>query len=97
MVIQKKTIDENVIVSPEGIIDTSSAGEFEDSMKEVVSTGKHVIVDFSKVDFISSSGLRVLLIVLKSQTKPNITLTNLSQSVREVFELTGFIDLFDIK
>ena len=77
----------------DGVIDSATAPVFEACQKS-----KNVIVDFEKVDFISSAGLRALLISQKKMmtTSGKMTLVHVKDDVREVFELTGFISVLNI-
>ena len=55
-------------------------------------------MDFSKLDYISSAGLRVLLSAHKAMSKKEgMKVTNANEIVREVFDVTGFSDILDIE
>lgn len=99
MEITQDSINGRLVLALGGQIDSTSAIEFEDKIVSLIANGTyHFIVDFSKVKFVSSAGLRVLLLAAK-KVKPysgKITLCNLSKDVREVFEISGFSNLFSI-
>ncbi len=84
----------------EGRLDTSSAPEAEQAvvpLKE--STGRNIVLDCSKLDYISSAGLRVFLSILKS-AKPkgdHVYIRGISDSIRAIFAMTGFVNLFEFK
>ncbi len=84
----------------EGELDTACAQEFEEAMKPMHNlSGKEITFDCAKLEYIASSGLRILLALLKS-AKGNgnkVVLKNLNDEIKEVFKMTGFIDLFDIE
>jgi anti-anti-sigma factor len=82
----------------EGVIDSTTAPVFEAELVEACQKSKNVIVDFEKVDFISSAGLRALLISQKKMMTASgkMTLVHVKDDVREVFELTGFISVLNI-
>lgn len=82
----------------DGVIDSATAPVFEAELVEACQKSKNVIVDFEKVDFISSAGLRVLLISQKKMMAASgkMTLVHVKDDVREVFELTGFISVLNI-
>jgi anti-anti-sigma factor len=88
------------IVALEGELDTAHAMEVEQAMRPLHEvTGKEISVDCTKLEYIASSGLRILLGLLKSaKAKENkVVLRNLNDEIKEVFKMTGFIDLFDIE
>ena len=86
--------EENALVLiPAGRIDSGNARAFESIVTERINAGDHrVIVDFSRLDFISSSGLRVLLISAKTLKihKGAIALCAMKQHIKEVFQISGF-------
>lgn len=97
MVITKSQNGDTLTLAPEGLLDTANAPAFEAEMEAATTATKDLVVDFAKVEYISSSGLRILL---KAQKKMNgggsMRLTNVNDNVKEVFELTGFIDILTI-
>lgn len=72
-----------------GRLDTLTAPELLTRFGE----SKRVRIDFADLEYISSAGLRSLLIILKKIGRENMTLVNLTENVREIFETTGFADL----
>ncbi len=84
----------------EGELDTAHALEVEQAMQPLHElSGKNITIDCSKLEYIASSGLRILLGLLKS-AKGNgnkVVLKDLNDEIKEVFKMTGFIDLFDIE
>ena len=88
------------IVSLEGELDTAHAMEVEQAMQPLHElSGQDIVIDCTKLDYIASSGLRILLGLLKSaKAKENhVVLKNLNDEIKDVFKMTGFIDLFDIE
>ena len=87
-----------VIISLEGRIDSNNAAQVEKDVFDVfgANEGKDVEFDASKLDYISSAGLRVLLKAQKSKNIP-ITISNVSRDVYDIFDTTGFVDLLDVK
>ena len=81
----------------EGRLDTVTAPELEKELKESLDGAERLILDFSKLDYISSAGLRVLLSAHKMMVaKGGMKVTNVNEIVAEVFEVTGFADILDI-
>ncbi|MBQ2128741.1 MAG: STAS domain-containing protein [Prevotella sp.] len=91
--------DGKYIVTLEGRLDTVSS---EQTAKELSvlndCTGHDIIIDCEKLEYISSSGLRILLGIRKnaSAVGSKVKILNLSDDIRKVFNMTGFSALFDI-
>ena len=82
----------------EGRLDTITSPDLESKINEVIGDAKKLTLDLSKLDYISSAGLRVLLGALQAmEGKGDMVVRNISESVREVFDLTGFSNLFNIE
>ena len=82
----------------EGRLDTTTAPQLEGDIKESIEGVESLVMDLSKLEYISSAGLRVLLGAAQAMDgKGDMVVRNLNQSVREVFELTGFSNLFNIE
>lgn len=82
----------------EGRLDTITSPDLEVKINEVVGDAKKLILDLAKLDYISSAGLRVLLGAAQAMDgMGDMVVRNLSRSVREVFDLTGFSNLFHIE
>ncbi|MBN1264080.1 MAG: STAS domain-containing protein [Anaerolineales bacterium] len=87
------------IISVEGRIDSNTAAEFEEAVENTLTnTGSNLIFDLSKVDFLSSSGLRVMVTARKnSQSKGGeFSLCCLSTQARESLSIAGLDVLFQI-
>lgn len=82
----------------EGRIDSNNAAETEKSLLAQANEnpGAEIILDAGKLDYISSAGLRVLMKLRKLAGK-SIPIVNVSQEVYNIFEVTGFNELFDVK
>ncbi|MBR3078378.1 MAG: STAS domain-containing protein [Prevotella sp.] len=89
--------DNQVVIMFDGRLDTASTIEARQSVSPVFDCqNKEIILDCTNMTFVSSSGLRLLLDILKF-TKPNgcnVFVKNLSEDIREVFNVTGFINFF---
>ena len=95
-----KKEDNNLVMYFEGRLDTASALEVEKAVAPLKeSSGHDIILDCSKMDYISSAGLRIFLSILKS-AKPkgdHVYIKGISDSIRAVFAMTGFVNLFEFK
>lgn len=94
-------VNENGVVkiTIDGRLDATTSPEAEKLINEVLAGGNvKLVVDLSRLEYISSAGLRVLLVAAKGvrQGKGNIVLCGLSEGVKEVFEISGFSSIFNI-
>lgn len=82
----------------EGRIDTTTAPALEGELKRsVTSDVKNLVLDFAKVEYISSAGLRVLLAAQKVMKKQgSMVVKNVNDVIMEVFDVTGFSDILTI-
>jgi len=98
MEIAKKEKDDVMVVSFIGRLDAASAVETEDELNNVIEGSKKLIVDLSGLEYISSAGLRVLLVAAKRMRRESgkLCLCALKDSVYEVFEISGFSAIFDL-
>ena len=88
-----------VIVRVAGRLDSSAAQPAEENFARLVSDGAaNLAIDMSGLSYISSAGLRVLLVVAKKmqQAKGKVVLFGLVPNVREVFAISGFDRIFSI-
>ena len=94
-----KTVNGNIAnIALEGRLDTTTAPELEKELKGVIESADALTLDFSKLDYISSAGLRVLLSAHKAMSKKGgMKVVNVNELVREVFDVTGFSDILTIE
>ena len=98
MTINKKLDGTTLSVALEGRLDTTTAPELEKEMKESLDGVETLILDFEKLEYISSAGLRVLLSTQKTMNKQGeMKVTKVNETVNEVFEVTGFSDILTIE
>ena len=96
----KKIANENEwTIALEGRLDTSTSPELEQVLKEELPKVSKLILDFEKLDYISSAGLRVLLFTQKTMnnTQGSMKIRNVGEIIMEIFEVTGFQDILDIE
>ena len=88
------------IATLEGEMDTAAAAEAEEVLKTLYqSNGKDVIIDCTRLEYIASSGLRILLGILKG-TKAGgnkVVLRGVNEDIKNVLNLTGFISIFEFE
>ncbi|MBO6062799.1 MAG: STAS domain-containing protein [Bacteroidales bacterium] len=90
----------SITVKLAGRLDTPAAQEIAQEMGALVDEAAEVIVlDCSELDYISSSGLRLFLVLRKSAAEKGgkVIVQNISDSIRNVFMMTGFLNLFEIR
>ena len=91
--------DNVVILEPVGRIDTNTSSEFELKIVALLDAGeKKFVIDLENIDYISSAGLRVLLMAGKKlkTIDGNLILCSMSDHIKEVFDLAGFTPIFSI-
>ena len=85
-------------VAVEGSLNTTTAPELEAELKTSLDSVSELVLDFAKLDYISSAGLRVLLSAHKVMAKKGgMKVIHVNESVMEIFEVTGFSDILDIE
>ena len=98
MKIDKKQNGTALEIALEGRLDTTTAPELEQELKNSLDGATELTMDFSKLDYISSAGLRVLLSAHKTmRAKGGMKVTNVNEIVKEVFDVTGFADILTIE
>jgi anti-sigma B factor antagonist len=82
----------------EGRLDTSTSPELETELKSSLDGVTELIMDFEKLEYISSAGLRVLLSAQKTMNNQgSMKVINVNDTVMEIFEVTGFVDVLTIE
>ena len=96
--ITKNLEDTKLTVYLEGRLDTTTAPQLEESMKESINNVTELIMDFEKLEYISSSGLRQLLFAQKTMNEQGtMKVIHANDTIREIFEVTGFADILTIE
>ena len=86
------------VIKIEGRLDTTSAPELEKAINGEGDDLKNLVLDFKGVDYISSAGLRVILTAQKKMNvQGHMELINVNEAVMDIFEMTGFADILEIK
>ena len=95
-----KEADGKFHVTLSGELDTSTAHEAEVALQPLLdSQGKDIVIDCTDLEYIASSGLRILLGILKQARAvgSRVVLKNVNEVVRDVLDLTGFISIFEFE
>ena len=98
MTIEKKLNGEAATLVVAGRLDTQTAPELEKEIDAIVSGLKELILDMAGLEYVSSAGLRVILKAQKiMNAQGSMKLTSVNDSIMEVFDITGFLDILTIE
>ncbi len=98
MTITKQQNGTTLLLALEGRLDTMTAPELEKELAGSLDSADSLVLDFTALNYISSAGLRVLLSAHKQMSaKRGLTIKNVNEIVREVFDVTGFSDILTIE
>ena len=95
-----KELDGRLVAVLTGELDTASAAETEAALKPLFeSTGKDLVLDCSNLEYIASSGIRILVNLLKTAKAKGdqVVLKNVNEVIRDVLDMTGFVSYFDFE
>ena len=98
MTIEKKINNESATLIVSGRLDTQTAPELEKEIDSVLADIKELTFDFANLEYVSSAGLRVILKAQKAMNaQGSMKLTGVNDSIMEVFDITGFLDILTIE
>lgn len=87
-----------LLMEIEGGIDTTTAPELNEILSDSLNNIDSLILDFKKVDYISSAGLRVLLVTFKEMSKKGgMIIRHVNDNVMDIFQMTGFVNILTIE
>ena len=94
-----KTQEENALtLALVGRLDTMTAPELENELKNSLDGVEALTLDFSALEYVSSAGLRVILGAQKIMNKQGeMKITNVNEEIMEIFDITGFTDILTIE
>ncbi|MBQ6228750.1 MAG: STAS domain-containing protein [Prevotella sp.] len=93
-------LEDKYLVTLAGEMDTAAAAAAEEVLQPLYNTnGKDVVIDCTDLEYIASSGLRILISILKGAKAggSRVVLKNVNEDIQSVFELTGFINIFEFE
>ena len=98
MKVNRSESNGKIIFAIEGRVDTTTSSELQAVLTADVNNTNEMVIDCSDLIYISSAGLRVLLSVHKAMNKKSgkFVLTNVSEDIMEIFEITGFSNILNI-
>ncbi len=95
--IDKKVENGTVTFALEGRLDTVSAPEFEKMLKSSLDGVTDLVLDFEKLEYISSAGLRAVLSAHKIMIRQgSMKVLHVNETIMEIFDVTGFVDILTI-
>lgn len=99
MTISKNLEGDKLTVAVEGRLDTVTAPDLEAELKSALDGAKELVMDFTKLEYISSAGLRVLLSAFKKMDAKGgkMKVTNINEMVREVLDVTGLMSVLTVE
>ncbi len=98
MKITKTENGSSLCLSLEGRLDTNTAPELETVLKASVDGITELVIDMQSLDYLSSAGLRVLLSAQKTMNKQgSMKVMHVNDTIMEIFEVTGFVDILTIE
>ena len=98
--VEKKLEDGALLIALEGELDTLSSPDFEDMLEPLLAQAQSVTIDFEKLEYISSAGLRVLLAAeqtMEEKGAEKVRVVNMNSTIRNIFEITGFVDVLAVE
>lgn len=97
MIINKNLENNKLTVLVEGRLDTMTSPELEQFILDNVNEANEMVLDFSNLEYISSAGLRVVLMTHKKMVaKGGLTVVGANENIKEVFEITGFDEILNL-
>ena len=98
MTINKTVEGTKLTLGIEGRLDTTTAPQLEAELRQSMDGVTELVLDFSKLEYLSSAGLRVLLSAQKVMNKQgSMVIHNVNDVIQEIFEVTGFVDILTIQ
>ena len=98
MTIEKNLNGTELTVTITGRLDTTTAPQLEAEFKQSITGVEKLVLDFATLEYLSSAGLRVLLSAQKVMNKQGeMIIKNVNETINEIFEVTGFIDILNIE
>lgn len=99
MKILTNTINEKLVLTLEGRLDTNTSPQLEEGLNNSLQGITELIFDFESLIYISSAGLRIILATQKKMNESGgkMVVKNVNDSIMDIFEMTGFVDILTIE
>ncbi len=98
LTIERRMEENKIVVLPVGDIDIVTSPDFKDVVMNMFEDSGHILIDGEKLEYMDSTGLGVLISLLKKTRTNNskISLTNLKPNIYKLFDITGLNNVFEI-
>ncbi len=98
LTIERRMEENKIVVLPVGDIDIVTSPDFKDVVMNMFEDSSHILIDGEKLEYMDSTGLGVLISLLKKTRSNNskISLTNLKPNIYKLFDITGLNNVFEI-
>ena len=98
LTIAKHRVDDNLVITLEGRLDSTNSQELMDTINNSLQGVTDLVIDLEKLEYMSSAGLRVMLSAQKTMNKQgSMKITHVNETIMEVFDVTGFVDILTIE
>lgn len=98
MTVNKKQDGTSLTIAPVGRLDANTSREFAEVMENSLTGIEHLTIDFGQLEYISSAGLRILLMAQKTMDRQgDMKLTHVSETILEILEPTGLLAILTIE
>ena len=98
MTIEKNLNGTELTITIAGRLDTTTAPQLEAEFKQSINGVEKLVLDITALEYLSSAGLRVLLAAQKvMNNQGEMIIRNVNETINEIFEVTGFIDILTIE
>ncbi len=97
MNIETAVSENETVVALEGRLDTTTASALETELEQLMPECSRLVLDFGQLEYISSAGLRVLLLTQKMMADREFIVRSVRESVMSILEMTGFADILTIE
>ncbi len=98
--IEKKMENGALFIALEGELDTLSSPDFEAELEPLLADAASITIDFEKLEYISSAGLRVLLSAeqaMEEKGAEQVKIINTNDTIRNIFDITGFTEILSVE
>ena len=98
MTIEKNLNGTELTITIAGRLDTTTAPQLEAEFKGNINGVEKLVLDFAELEYLSSAGLRVILAAQKVMNRQGeMVIKNVNDTINEIFEVTGFVDILTIE